>query len=244
MRRRGGEQDQRHGGHDAGGGEQCGEPPALGREGRPLGGDQVGHREHGDRGQDRGLDGERLHGGEGASLLQEAVPGEREGERQRDRRELAVSECDHDHRERTECNCDPLQPAQAFAQHDHAQRDGHERVDEVAERSVDDAILLDRPDVHQPVRGDQYGSEGELEQASAFAQQRADPRPVTAERDHAQHDDERPQDPVSEDLQRARRCEQMEVDRERAPDRVRGDAGEDAGPGLTAGHATYQSWSV
>ena len=61
-----------------------------------------------------------------------------------------------------------LQPAEVLAEHEHAERHGDERVDVVAERRLDDVVVVDGPDVDEPVHGDAAtAASGQLPQAVA-----------------------------------------------------------------------------
>ena len=67
----------------------------------------------------------------------ETIEPERDGERKRDPRQAAVVVGQDDHGQSTQADRHPLQHPQALAQEEYGQHNGHQRVDEVAQRRLD-----------------------------------------------------------------------------------------------------------
>ena len=103
-----------------------------------------------------GLDRQRVDRADVGLLLAEAVHAEREREDQRDPRRPAVVDRDHDDRDRADPDRDPLRPAQPLAEHDHAEHDREQRVDEVAQAGLDDVAGVHAADVGAPVDRDEH----------------------------------------------------------------------------------------
>jgi len=85
-----------------------------------------------ERGQQQGLDREPRDRADRSGLAQQTVERERERERQRDPRRLSGRDVSHSTRSPPARSRSPA-PAQPLAQHQHAERDVDQRVDEVAE---------------------------------------------------------------------------------------------------------------
>lgn len=72
-----------------------------------------------------------------------------------------------------------LTPIQALVQEQYAQQHVDQRIDEIAQAGFQDASFLHRPDVDQPVRGNQQGRQQIKAQAPRPAGRRARPDPVS-----------------------------------------------------------------
>ena len=174
-----------------------------------------------DRRQHDGLERDALHRADGRLLLGESVGAEGEGQEERDPRRPAVVDGQHHDRDERDAHRHPLQPSQPLAEDQHAHQHRDQRVDEVAQRRLDDAVVVDAPDVAAPVDGDDDGGTGDEQQLAAVAQERLElGHPVPQDEDR-HHRHQRPHHAVGEDLDGAARLEQRPVERERAPQDVR-----------------------
>ena len=224
------EEEQRYGGHDAGRYEQqvgADRDVAEGARSPQLDNDEVGKR--GDR-QHRRLDRETLDRWRVCEFLDQAIATEAGGQRQSDPWQPAVAQRDDDDGDDTQRDRNPLNAAQVFLEHDDAERDAHERSDEVTERRLEDVAGVDRPDVDAPVDADQQGGEREQADSSPIAAQREHESPPPADGEDARDEHQRPQHAVGQDLGGRCRFEQRPEQGEQSPDRVGGEAVPDALP--------------
>ena len=207
-----------------GGGQQQRVARALGAERRRAGGDQPAHVERGEGRDDRRLDSEALDCADVRGLLEQAVRAERERQDQGDVREPSVVDGqDHD-RQRSDTDRSPLERSHPLAEDQHAHEHRHERVDEVAQRGLDDTVVVDPVDVGRPVDGDDRCGRGQQQERPPVGQDRAELGGPPEDDDQEPHGEHRPQDPVRQDLDRPGRLEQRPVEREGAPQRVGSDA--------------------
>ncbi len=199
-------------------------PVPLGRERRLPGGGEPqqeaerGHEEHG------GLGGQGLQAAHVHLLLDQAVRGEGERQHQRDPGRPAVSDRQDEDGRQARGDGDPLDGPQPFTQQQDAHGDGDQRIDEVAERRLDDLAVVHGPDVEAPVdrdrrRRDRY--QGEL---APVADQFADPRPAAYGQERDGDDAQGPDHPVGQDLDRPGRFEQRPEQGDQAPHHVRADS--------------------
>ena len=100
-------------------------------------------------------------------LLHHAVQAEAGRQGQRDPGRTAVVDGEHGDRDGRDAHRRPLQRPQPLAEDDHAEQHAHQRVDEVAQRGLDDLPGVDAVDEDQPVDGDEHGGAGEHEQPCA-----------------------------------------------------------------------------
>ena len=114
----------------------------------------------------------------------------------------------------------PLQRAQPLAQHDDAERDGDDGVEEVAQRRLGRASAQHRGDVDHPVHRDEQRGGGDAEPEARALPQLAGPAEVAAHEQHEGAEQQGPQDPVRQDLPRAGGLQRREVEREDAPDGI------------------------
>ena len=122
----------------------------------------------------------------------------------------------------------PLRRAQSLAEEEHAECDGDQRVDEVAEGRLDDQALLDGVHVRAPVDRQDNGAGGEQPE-NARIQARPRRPPTARHREHDGQEHQGPDDAMRHDLDRRDAVEQGEVQRERAPDSIGGEDVEQAG---------------
>ena len=133
----------------------------------------VGRASRGSRGErrdQRRLEGQALHRADAGGLLGQPVGAEREGQHQRDPGRPAVVDGEHDDRQRPRCPCATHCSRRSRSpEHDDAHQHGHQRVDEVAERGLDDAPVVDALDVGRPVDGDDGGREHQQQRGAPVA---------------------------------------------------------------------------
>ncbi|GCB46839.1 hypothetical protein SNL152K_4141 [Streptomyces sp. NL15-2K] len=179
-----------------------------------------------ERGQelDRGLGGQRLHAAQVDLLLHQAVGGEGEGEGEGDPRRLPVPDGQHEHGREADPDRRPLHGPQPLLQEQHAHRDGDQRVDEVAERGLDDVTGVHGPDVQAPVHGDDGRGHGDEAEPARLPQQFAGPCPAPHDDERDGDEDEGPRHPVGEDLGRSGGLQQGPEERDQAPHPVRREA--------------------
>ena len=216
---RGAEQHQRDGGDDAGGGEQE-------RVAQPVRAEvgvaaQTSHTTYAaPPGRGRGLDRDALDRAHAGLLLEQTVGAEGEGQHERDPGRSPVVDRQHDDRHERDHHGDPLERTQPLAEDQHAHQDGHQGVDEVAERGLHDAPVVDAPDVAAPVERDDDGGE----QMSSSLRRSCNSARSCGTRRHSTRISiivrQRPHDPVGEDLDGTAGLEQGPVERERAPQHV------------------------
>lgn len=89
--------------------------------------------------------GERIDPGSNP-LLHESIQAEAEGRDKRDPRELPVRKGQHAHGNKTNAHCGPLEWTQLLLEHEYAEQDRHQRVDEVS-RDVSTACPVVTPKV-------------------------------------------------------------------------------------------------
>ena len=113
---------------------------AFGREGLRAGDAEPDHQPDGDRGEDRRLDGQAVQCRQRRAepLLQQAVEGEGPREGQGDPRDPTGAEGQVEGGDEADADGHPLQRPQPFAEHDDAESDGDDRVEEVPEGRLGD----------------------------------------------------------------------------------------------------------
>ena len=217
------EADQRDHRHQSGAGQQRGHVPggvAEDRLVRALQVDQVA-----ERGQEleAGLHGHRRDGRHRGQLLAQAVDAEGRGQDEGDPRGTAVCHGQFDHRDRPDAHGQPLGPAQALVQDEHAEEDCEQGIDEVAERGFHHLAGVDRPDVETPVDRDEHRAGAEQRDLPRLGPQLGQPAPVLphGQKDQDQH--QGPSHPVGQDLQCPGRFHQRPVEGEQPPQAVGND---------------------
>jgi hypothetical protein len=122
----------------------------------------------------------------------------------------------------------PLPGAQPFAQQQETQHHVDQRIDEVSEAGFDHAIMVHRPDVAVPVDGEHDGAGGKAPHDVRIAHGRTEPRPLPAEAQDHQQEDQRPDHAVHQDLVGRDPPQHLEVDRDGAPHEIGRNRQEDA----------------
>ena len=150
------EEEQGHGGHHPQAHEERVAAEGAVEERSVALGLQHGHADQRRREQHRRLDSERRRRLDAHRLLQEAVPGERTGQDQRDPRHPAVGGGEHGDSGGAEPERHELYASEVLPEHPDAERHRDQRVDVVPERRLDDVVVVDGPDVDEPVRGDEH----------------------------------------------------------------------------------------
>ncbi len=164
-----------------------------------------------------GLGGQRFHAAHVELLLDQPVRREGEGQHQRDPRRPPVPDREHEHREEADADGRPLGPAQPLAEEQHADGDGDQRVDEVAEAGLDDRAVVDGPDVQAPVDGDHRGGQGGQAQLAGPAQQLPYPAPAAHGQQQGADDGQGPHHAVGEDLDGPGGLEERPEEGDQAP---------------------------
>jgi hypothetical protein len=162
------------------------------------------------------------------AFLDEAIQAKADGQRQRNPRELAIGIREYSHRDEADGHGRPLQRTQLFLQHQDAQQDGDQGVDEVAQRGLHGLARSHRVGVGQPVNGDQKGGHGQRAEHGAIPQSPPQGGPRAGHRDEERAEQQRPHHPVGHDFDGARRHQHKEVQREQPPQPVSADAKEDS----------------
>jgi len=133
-------------------------------------------------------------------LFDQSIDAEGKGQRKGDPGHGTIDEGQIENTRRRQPNGDPLPRAQAFAQENHAHQYIDQGNDKVAQACLDDVAGVDRPDVYQPVDGDQRGS-GEIHaDDTRRPRRRSENRPLTRkDNDRAQHE-KSPDEAMTEQL--------------------------------------------
>jgi hypothetical protein len=214
------EEQQRDRGDDTGRHQQQHVPGTLRGEAGLAGAAEPGEVGERERGDQQRLERQALDRTDARGLLRQSVGAEGEREDQRHPRRASVVPGQHHDRDEAEAQRRPLHRPQPLAEEHHAHQHGHQRVDEVAERRLDHARGVHAVDVGAPVGGDRGRGDHQEQRRTPVAEQVAQ-RAAPPEHDHQHgHHDRRPHDPVGQDLDRAARLQQREVERERAPQSV------------------------
>ena len=170
-----GEQQQRHGRRRAEAEEPgVGRRVGAGKAGRAAA-PPPGHGAERRRREDHRLERQALERAEHRDLAQQAVGAEAEAEGEADPRQPAGAGRQPDDADRGERERDPLRAPRPLAEQAVAEADVDERRDEVAEAGVDDMAVRDRPDVGDPVDGQQQGTGGEARHDAPRSQGRNQP---------------------------------------------------------------------
>lgn len=198
-------------------------PRALGAERRlapaaqPEQKAQRGQELHG------GLGGQRLQAAEIDLLLRQSIGGEGEGEDQRDPGRSPIADGEHDDRGETDPDRRPLHRAQPLLEQQHPDRDGDQRIDEVAEGRLHDLVVVHGPDVDAPVDADGGGGDGDQPELAGLAHQFDGPCPAPYDQQHHRDHAQRPHHPVGQDLQGAGGFQQRPEEGDQPPHAIRGE---------------------
>jgi hypothetical protein len=122
----------------------------------------------------------------------------------------------------------PLRRTQPLFEQQVAERDVHQRVDEVTQAGLDHVVVVDRPDIDQPVQTQQHSRGDETAEHARLAQH-GEPGPLLAHRQHDHQEQQRPQHAVRQDLQGRHFADGMEIQGEQAPAQESQGGGKDAG---------------
>ena len=106
-------------------------------------------------------------------------------------------------------------------QHQDGERHGDQRVDEVAKSGVDDVVVQHTPHVDRPVHRHQDAGRAQPPEQGAVAQDVLEVTQLPPHQHSGEAEDEGPQHPMADDLEGSGSREQLEVERERAPQQVR-----------------------
>ena len=156
-------------------------------------------------------------------LLDQAVQGEGEGQRQGDPRQRTLEDHQEHHGGARQHDRDPVRGAQPLAQHQRGEGHGDQRIDEVAQSGVGCTVGVDTIDVDEPVDRDQEPADGQRPQQTGRAADAGKTRPTAARGDERQTSAQGPHDPMTDDLHTAGRGQQVEVEGEDAPQGVAAD---------------------
>ncbi len=205
--------------------QQPGVPPAVRAghrvpEGAASADLQVDQVAEGEREHEGALRRQALQPAQPDLLLQQAVGGEGEREGERDPRQPPVGDGQHGDGEGADAHRRPLRDAQPLLEHQDAEGDGDQGVDEVAEAGLDDVPGVDGPDVDAPVDRDDGGRAGQHGEPAGLAQQRAYPAPVPLGDEQQDHRDEGPDHPVGQDVVGGAGLQQRPEQGEEPPDAV------------------------
>jgi len=105
--------------------------------------------------------------------LDQTVGAEAEREHECDPRRSTRFDSEHGDADRSDGHRRPLRTPQLLPEHQHSERYGDQRVDEVPERRLDHVVVVDAPDVDAPVDADEHGRRGEQGQPSSVTRQAA-----------------------------------------------------------------------
>ena len=155
-----GEKQERQDGHRTAEDQQSRESGIAGRERRLLCRDQPRHPERSNREQKRRLDKQSRHCANCDLLATHAVGREQPGQRQRDPGKSASAYGQKQHAKRRKYHSNDLQPSQALTEQYDTNTDVHQGIDVVAKTRLEYALILDGPDVDEPVDGNAQGRQG------------------------------------------------------------------------------------
>ncbi len=220
-RRGGPEEQQRHGGGRPGEHQQPQRGPAAAAcPGRRDAGEIRQRR----RGQQQRLHAEAEQGVHADDLAHEAVQGVGRGERHGDPRQPPHHRRQRRHAEEGDGNAHRLPRPQPLAKQEHAEEDGKQRAEEIAQRRLDQLAAGDGVDEHQPGGGQQEGACGEQGDDLRFPQFPPHVPPSSQCGDHQNKHDERPERAVRQHDRRLDVGQRLEVEGNESRHRVGGDA--------------------
>jgi hypothetical protein len=113
-----------------------------------------------------------------------------------------------------------LHAPQSFAEQQDADQDVHQRIDVVAETRLKDQRVLHGPDVDQPVQRNQHGRKREQAERAGRPERSHDFRPLTPHHYDRQSERHGPQHAMREHLGCRDRFDDLEIDRQKAPQRI------------------------
>ena len=164
---------------------------------------------------------QRIHRGD---LADQPVGGERRAQYKTDPQLAQRFDCKHGDAGRCDRHSHPLQPGEFLLQDQPPQQDVRERVEIIAKAASEDVPAVDRIDVQHPVDADQRCGSKEQHHRPAFARRLSHFRPAAGDREQECEHRDRPQHTLSDDIDRRDCLQQLEVDREDAPQTIGCDA--------------------
>ncbi len=193
---------------------------------------EIGERH---RHEDAGFDEEAAGRFHPHLLPHETIGGKGQGDGQRDIGHMAKSEAlESDRGERDDDRHD-LQRPLPLAEEEHADDDVGDRVDEIAEAGFDELPVGDRPDVDQPVGGEQHRGEDEGPHDAEVAQRRPHFGDAAGDDEDDADEQQRPDGAVGDDGECAGFLQCVEEQRQEAPQHVADEAGDEPRPGAARG---------
>ena len=117
-----------------------------------------------------------------------------------------------------DCDGNPFPARERFAEEYSAHENAEQRADKIAETGSQDVILVYRPDVDQPVGGDQAGTGEHGQTQFAILQRGGQTADIFAEIENDDEQRHRPDDSMANDFQRIDALQQLEIDRHQAPE--------------------------
>ena len=189
---------------------------------------QPHHVDQRQREQDHGFQRQAFERGQRRRLAQQAVAAEGDASIRAIHGTCPACQVSHSTPQAASADRHPLHAPQAFLQHQQAQHDIDQRIDEVAEAGVDDVAIVDRPDIDEPVGRQQQRAGDEAGQHAGLRFSAAQPVPLAAHGQHDGQEQQRPQHAVRQDFQRRHLADGVEVQREQAPAQEREGGVQDA----------------
>ena len=194
--------------------------------------DDVAERRHA---EDQHFEEEALRRPDRQRLLEQRIEAPGDAQRQRYPGQPAGLHRQQRHRHDGERDRADLRAAQLFAKHDRAEENAEQRVDVVAERRLQRAVVGDRPDIGAPVEGDQRRGQRAHGKRARRAQRLLDVgRAPHQEQQHA-GDRHRPDDAVRHHFGRRNMRDRLHVEGQPAPQQVARQRVEEAAPGVGVG---------
>ena len=152
--------------------------------------------------QQQGFQRQTLEWPQCRSLAQQSIAAEGERQGNRNERELVSLNGQPDHAERRDRDGQPLSGPQSLTEEQRTKHDADQRIDEVAKAGVDDMVVVDGPDVDEPVARQQKGTQREACDQSRLLMQARQPGPLTAQPQHDRQEQQGPDHPMGKHFER------------------------------------------
>jgi len=165
-----------------------------------------------------GLDGQARERSERRAFPAHGVAGPGARQRQRDPGHVADADQQKAHAQGRQRDRHPLQPAQPLLQEHATQRDIAERGQKIPETRFQDVAGVHRPHIDRPVGRQQQAAGKADEENSRVGEGRTQFAQGFLQRHHAHEQEQRPRDPVRNQLKRRDLVHLPPVDRHDAPD--------------------------
>lgn len=178
-------------------------------------------KQQGRRQQHGRLDHQARQCTERGGLLHETVGGKTRGQNQGHPRQRAVLPGQKTHPEAGEDDRQPLEAVEAFVQNRHPERHAEKRVDVITEAGLDNAVVIDRPDVGEPVDRQQQRCNRVHAQCPTLPPRQPQPARFAPQRHQQGQEPERPHNPMSQDLCRRHGLDRLPVQRQHPPHPIR-----------------------